>query len=161
MPLLRYAHVYNYALSVFTLLGQSGCSRPPSVRNGQVSSSTFTTATYRCNTGYQLIGSSTADCNRIEHNHFVWVSVPICRGIINTIIILTLSAVVTVMNCNSPPSIPNGSHRTPTRTTVGGTVTYTCNTGYQRSGSATVTCQASGSWSTRPICHGTAYLTLH
>ncbi len=53
--------------------------------------------------------------------------------------------------CGDPPTIPNGS-RTFTGTTFGETATYTCNTGYQRSGSSTVTCQASGSWSTRPSC---------
>ena len=37
---------------------------------------------------------------------------------------------------------------------LSGTVTYSCNTGYQRSGSTTVTCQAGGSWSTRPSCGG-------
>ncbi len=53
--------------------------------------------------------------------------------------------------CGDPPTIPNGS-RTFTVTTFGGTATYTCNTGYQLSGSSTVTCQASGSWSTVPTC---------
>ena len=32
-------------------------------------------------------------------------------------------------------------------------VTYTCNTGYEMSGSASITCQASGFWSdNQPIC---------
>ncbi len=53
--------------------------------------------------------------------------------------------------CGDPPTIPNGS-RTFTGTTFGDTATYTCNPGYQRSGSATVICQASESWSTRPTC---------
>ncbi len=55
--------------------------------------------------------------------------------------------------CGDPPTIPNGS-RTFTGTTFGGTATYTCNTGYQRSGPFTVTCQSSRSWSTRPTCLG-------
>ena len=38
-------------------------------------------------------------------------------------------------------------------TTVGGTVIYICDNGYQLSGSPTVTCLASG-WSTRPTCTG-------
>ena len=60
----------------------------------------------------------------------------------------------TVVNCGSPPSITNGSPGTPTSTTVGGTVTYSCDSGYNLSGSPAVSCLASGSWSTRPICTG-------
>ncbi|XP_064388227.1 sushi, von Willebrand factor type A, EGF and pentraxin domain-containing protein 1-like [Halichondria panicea] len=134
--------IFIFLLCIVEVLGQSSCPRPPSIRNGRVSSSTSTSATYICNTGYQLVGSDFAFCEQFGLNSFFWDSVPTCR------------AVVTVVNCNSPPSIPNGSPRTPTRTTVGGTVTYTCNTGYQRSGTATVTCQANGRWSTRPICYG-------
>ena len=48
--------------------------------------------------------------------------------------------------------IDNGFYDAPTSTNYQGEVTYSCNTGYSRSGSATVTCLASGSWSTRPIC---------
>ena len=71
----------------------------------------------------------------------------------------SLCSNVTAVSCGYPPSISNGFRGTPTRTTFGGTVTYSCNTGYQLSGSATVTCQASGSWSTRPSCTG-SYITL-
>ncbi len=55
--------------------------------------------------------------------------------------------------CGEPPIIPNGS-RTFTGTTVGETATYRCNTGYQPSGAVRVTCQASESWDTMPICLG-------
>ncbi len=70
-------------------------------------------------------------------------------------LILFLLRIITAVSCGSPPSISNGSPGTPTNnTTFGGTVTYTCNNGYKRSWSARVTCQASGSWSTRPSCGG-------
>ncbi len=69
-------------------------------------------------------------------------------------LILFLLRIITAVSCGSPPSISNGSPGAPTRTTFGGTVTYACNYGYRRSGSANVTCQASGSWSTRPSCGG-------
>ena len=59
------------------------------------------------------------------------------------------------VDCGSPPSITNGSPGTPTSTTFGGTVTYSCNDMYSQSGSATVSCLASGSWSNRPTCIGT------
>ncbi|XP_064386509.1 CUB and sushi domain-containing protein 1-like isoform X1 [Halichondria panicea] len=57
-----------------------------------------------------------------------------------------------VVDCGPPPTIPNGSPGTPTSTTFEGTVSYTCNNRYRMSGSATVTCEASGSWSTKPTC---------
>ena len=66
----------------------------------------------------------------------------------------SLCSNVTAVSCGYPPSISNGFRGTLTRTTYGGTVTYSCYTGYQMSGSDAVTCQASGSWSARPNCEG-------
>ncbi len=62
---------------------------------------------------------------------------------------------ILAVNCGPPPSISNGSPGTPTKTTYQGTVMYSCYTGYSLlSGSATVTCLATGSWRTRPSCIG-------
>ena len=66
----------------------------------------------------------------------------------------------TVVSCGPPPSVSNGSFRMPTSITFGGVVTYSCDAGYQLSGSATVTCQASGSWSGIPICTGKSNFIL-
>ena len=41
-----------------------------------------------------------------------------------------------------------------TGTTTGETATYTCNTGYQLSGSAIVTCEANATWAAKPNCDG-------
>ena len=61
----------------------------------------------------------------------------------------------TAIDCNDPPSIPNGSPGTPTKTTFGGTVTYSCNSGYQLLGVSTLSCSANGTWSVSPpICTG-------
>ena len=107
------------------------------------------TATYTCDTGYQLLGTATVTC---EANG-TWATRPIydSKYAMNRWIITHYTIAV---SCGSPPFISNGSPGTPTRTTFGGTATYTCDTGYQRSGSATVTCEASGSWSVRPSCNG-------
>ena len=58
-----------------------------------------------------------------------------------------------VVDCNMPPTINDGS-RMFTTTTYQSTATYSCNNGYILTGSPTVTCLASGSWSTRPTCTG-------
>ncbi len=56
-------------------------------------------------------------------------------------------------SCDNPPTIPNGS-RAFVGTAFGESAFYICNSGYQLSGSSTVTCQADGSWSTVPTCKG-------
>ncbi|XP_064386156.1 uncharacterized protein LOC135334774 isoform X2 [Halichondria panicea] len=94
-----------------------------------------TVATYTCNTGYTLNGGiTTMTCG----SDGVWSdleSPPTC-----------------IVSCGNPPIIISGMMTSSTGTTFGAMATYTCNTGYQRSGSATITCQASGSWSTAPVC---------
>ena len=56
-------------------------------------------------------------------------------------------------SCGVPSSLSNGQ-RHYTNTTVGYTVTYTCNTGYLRiAGSSSRTCQSNGQWSgSHPTC---------
>ena len=63
--------------------------------------------------------------------------------------------------CGSPSLIPNGFHGTPTSTVEGGTVTYSCDTGYQLSGVATVSCESDGNWKTIPSCLGMACMAYH
>ena len=64
---------------------------------------------------------------------------------------------VTGVSCGDPPTNIIGSHDVPTMTTFGGTVTYTCVDGYTLFGTATVTCEANGEWSTPPTCTGRVY----
>ncbi len=67
---------------------------------------------------------------------------------------ITILFTHSVVDCGTPPSVPNGSPGAPSPdTTIGGTVTYTCDTGVLMGG-ATVTCEASGDWSTTPTCLG-------
>ncbi len=56
------------------------------------------------------------------------------------------------VDCGAPPTISDGS-TTLAGTTFGETTTYTCTTsGFSISGSATITCQANGSWEPEPAC---------
>ncbi|XP_064386229.1 CUB and sushi domain-containing protein 3-like isoform X1 [Halichondria panicea] len=57
------------------------------------------------------------------------------------------------VSCGSLDDPINGRVTT-TGTTLSNTATYTCNTGYTRSGGQTRTCQASGDWSgSEPVCN--------
>lgn len=116
------------------LLGDCGPLVSP--ENGTVmatSTRVGSTATYACNTGYQLVGSASRTCGSDR----TWSgSPPTC----------------VLVDCGtlSPPA--NGTVSAPT-TTYGATATYACAFGYVRSGSATRSCEASGSWSgSAPTC---------
>ncbi len=61
-----------------------------------------------------------------------------------------------VIPCDTSPNIANGMVVSSTGTRFKDTTTYDCNTGYLMSGLPTVTCQATGSWSTLPSCTGIA-----
>ncbi len=71
---------------------------------------------------------------------------------INKLLIVVDSAI----DCGEkPPSITNGSPRTPISTTLGGLGTYTCVTGYEVSNgvtTATATCMANRMWEPVPSC---------
>ena len=76
---------------------------------------------------------------------------PSCKSCSNS---AAVHCTLGTLSCGFPPSIPNGFPGTPNSTTFGGRVTYSCNSGYILSGSATITCQASGSWEAPPRCIG-------
>ncbi|XP_060607330.1 CUB and sushi domain-containing protein 1-like [Ruditapes philippinarum] len=64
------------------------------------------------------------------------------------------SFTITELTCNSPSWPPNGARTCDNKNILGSSCHYTCNTGYQLTGSSTVTCQnaASPSWSAVPTC---------
>ncbi len=64
---------------------------------------------------------------------------------------------ISVVSCGNPLNVANGMVINSTGTSFGETTTYNCNTGYSLSGSAKVTCLASGSWSSVPSCIGMLY----
>ncbi len=113
---------------------------PAAVANGTVtkpspgSGVTGDTVTYGCNPGYTLSGSATSTCAASGS----WSEAPKC----------------TPNSCATPPSAPaNGTVTTPTGTGMtGDTVTYTCNAGFTLTGSASASCQPSGTWSAAPVC---------
>ena len=128
-----------------------------SLTNGTISYSDPTlgvgsVATHSCDTGYILNGKRNRTCQSYGN----WSgSAPTCKGeyICNHQALIFLYTPPTV-SCGSPPSISNGSPGTPTSTMIGGTVTYSCDTGYTMSDSANnlVTCLSTGNWSAPPSC---------
>ena len=72
-------HIHDVVL----LLTVVNCGIPANPANGQVSHTAGTTlgqtATYSCNTGYNLVGSSTRTCQATR----VWSgNAPICQGVL-------------------------------------------------------------------------------
>ena len=65
------------------------------------------------------------------------------------------------VSCGSPPSILNGSPGAPTSTLVGGSVNYTCDSGFilLDATASLVTCLSTGEWSTLPSCHSKQLIT--
>ena len=55
------------------------------------------------------------------------------------------------LDCGASPGISNGGVSN-SGTTFGSTATYTCNTGYTLSGTASINCQANSAWETAPTC---------
>lgn len=116
------------------------CGSLPNPANGSVTTPSGVefndVATYNCNSGFTRSGgSATRTCQASGS----WSgSATVCSPV----------------DCGAPPAVTNGS-RTFTSTTFSSSASYTCNSGYTRSGSASLTCSASGSWGTAPTCNDT------
>ncbi|XP_064386419.1 uncharacterized protein LOC135334961 isoform X2 [Halichondria panicea] len=112
-----------------------GPLNPPS--NGAVDTSSGTTfmmtATYTCNTGYNIVGSDTRTCGEDK----TWTpDAPTC----------------TPVDCG-PLTVPTGQVSTSSGTTFMNTATYTCDHGYTLNGTSDRICQANGTWSlAAPTC---------
>ncbi len=135
------------------------CPDLPALVNGGISYNPTTTprlqgamVTHFCTVvGYQLSSSTiTRTCQSTR----MWSGSSLICNRKSEISVFWETYRIIAVSCGSPPTITNGMMISSTGTTFGETATYTCSTGYQRSGSATITCQASGSWSTAPVCTG-------
>uniref|UniRef100_A0A8C9TSU0 CUB and Sushi multiple domains 2 n=1 Tax=Scleropages formosus TaxID=113540 RepID=A0A8C9TSU0_SCLFO len=115
----------------------SYCSPPNPPANGSVHSLTGTklgsTLRFSCDTGFRLIGQSSATCSRTPQGLYQWnAPIPLCQ----------------VVSCGVPASPINGSV-TARDYTVGSRALYHCNPGYQLSSpyAVSIICQESGRWS--------------
>ncbi|XP_064386320.1 CUB and sushi domain-containing protein 1-like isoform X2 [Halichondria panicea] len=125
------------------------CGPPTNPSNGAVDKSTGTTfmmtATYTCNTGYNIVGSESRTCGvngtsgATTLTDGVWSpAAPTCE----------------IVNCGSLDAPSNGTVDTSSGTTYLRRANYTCNPGYTLTGGeGTRTCQANGMWSSSdPAC---------
>ena len=90
-------------------------------------------ATYRCDTGFVLVGSSVVTCQ----NDGTWTDAPLCRAA-NT-------------PCSEPPQVSNG-YALFDSVSIGAIATYECQDGYMLEGPKSVTCAAGGLWTPLPHC---------
>ena len=112
------------------------CGDPGAPVNGYTNGSVFTYQSivqYYCNEGYQLSGGSSAQCTATGD----WnVTLPNC----------------TLVNCGDP-GIPADGTRNGDNFYYNSSVTYSCNNGYNLTGTTTLTCLSSGTWSALiPTC---------
>ena len=133
------ANDVGFRLARTALVG-GDCGAPPPIING---TRTFTTTTagsvasYSCSTGYTRSGAPSLTCSATGS----WGTAPTCADTVDG-------------DCGTPPTVTNGT-RTYTTTTAGSAASYSCNSGYTRSGSAMLTCSATNSWGTAPRCTDT------
>lgn len=121
------------------------CNAPSAVSNGSVSAPVTTfgaTATHSCSPGYAVRGGTSTTQTCSAAGAWSWTGTAL---------------VCDIQSCGTPPAITNDAPASPsfTTTTFGSSATYTCASGYVLSGSASITCNASGgsvAWSTAPTC---------
>nr|CAB3266724.1 sushi, von Willebrand factor type A, EGF and pentraxin domain-containing protein 1-like [Phallusia mammillata] len=123
---------------------QIACPNPTNITNmasfipssGPYTPLSNNVVTYTCNAGYKIHGTATITCQESE----TWTRTPQCQEIV----------------CPNPLNISNMASFTPNSEPYtpisNNNVTYICAAGYKIDGSATITCQDSGKWTTNPQC---------
>ena len=134
------------------------CERLSNPDNGVIRQNGVTVgsqASYRCNRGFVLVGTS----NRICQRNGEWsADEPICRGefmfinILQCMILFVIFLVAII--CPRLRDIDNGRVRM-SGFTIGSTAIYICRTGFSLMGNRGRECQEDGSWSgSEPSCRG-------
>ena len=139
-------------------------TNPAGGRVNHTAGTTFgQTATYSCNTGYNLMGSSTRTCLATR----VWSgSAPTCQRmlLLNLHIVSCthdVSLFSTAVDCGTLTNPANGQVSYSGSTTFGQTATYRCNTGYNLVGGSSRTCQATRRWSgSTPTCQSMLFISV-
>ena len=128
------------------------CPDPADIINGMVmftGNSVGDTATYTCNSGFELIGNASTTCTQVDVNSATFFpAAPVCRReycmcecmhYIASHLIYCLHHSCSAALCPDPADIINGMV-TITGNSVDDTATYTCNSGFELIGIASATC---------------------
>lgn len=130
LPLLLSQFILYFSILCFVSYIVVDCLDPGTPANGiklGFSTTYQSVVSYACQTGYAMRGDSQRTCQASGD----WTgSVPLCE----------------LVDCGDPGTPRNGL-KAGTNYKFQGRVSYSCNNGFQLSGSQTRTCQASGSWS--------------
>ncbi|XP_035827824.1 hyalin-like [Aplysia californica] len=106
--------------------------------NGQVSCSNNNVlgsiCTYSCNSGYQLTGPSSSECQ--DNQHWSYRTRPECIEIV----------------CPSPPSVDHGKFEPCDKTSTGSKCPLSCDSGYVVEGNADVECKSDKKWTSPGRC---------
>ena len=150
----------TYSTNHSHYLTGSVCPDLTDLQNGVISYSTVsdnsyrrvtTVATYTCNTGFELIGTSTRTCSVSGWEG----TAPTCTGIKDCYMYNYSILLLLAVDCGPLSAPSNGAVDTSSGTTFMMTATYTCNTGYTLTGDTTRMCGAGGSWTLmEPTCVG-------
>ena len=143
----RFIHIYLHCSCSVAL-----CPDPADIVNGTVSftgNSVGDTATYTCNSGFELIGNASATCTQVDMNSATFSpAAPVCRReycmckcmhYIASHLIYCLHRSCSAALCPDPADVVNGMVMF-TGNSVGDTATYTCNSSFELIGNAYVTC---------------------
>ena len=183
MPFYETMHLLFFYHNKFTEAVYCPALTPPdngtvSISSGVNYLSVGSTATYSCDPGYTLLGSTTRTCEDPDRDSVgTWTgSMPNCQGNNSQFIQLDslyLSITHTVILCSVLTAPDNGTIEFSTTAQllgVGTTATYSCDPGYVLVGETTRTCEdtngvTTGAWSgDDPICKNlskTYFVILH
>ena len=111
------------------------------------------TATYTCDSGYELVGTPVLNClaNGAWDN-----SPPVCRCelvVFWIVFVLELFYILLTAHCPDLDHPVNGTV-SQSGNSEGDTALYTCNSGYELVGASVLNCQDDGTWdNSPPFCH--------
>lgn len=136
-----------------TLFSAGQCPNLPNPNNGVVTLSgrnLGSTATYKCNNGYELIGEDKRTCQ----SDATWSgSEPSCKSkYFYKYYVIQMSDYLLVVDCG-PLFAPDNGRVEFSNTFFGSVATYSCSIDFQLVGTASRTCQKNGLWSRNmPLC---------
>lgn len=148
---LVYIGIWHYRIS----FAAGECNTLTGPMNGQVSAPNQPvqgdTATFSCNTDYELVGAETTTC---QSNGQWSLPVPTCQCKTSTCTPTLPSNPIILFSVIQCPELPNPENGRvtiiPSDRSIGSIATFRCNVGHQLQGQANTQCQRNKEWSLQP-----------